>query len=133
MHIKLAFGGAAAIALVLTFGVMRSTTEPVVASPAVVTYDGEPLPKSDNIRIIELQKKAGMEALQSALLARSEQFKSEPVQTETIVPPIIMPAKSISEPPEVKRKHKVRTVAYDICRGKGKRFTHGGRSWRCRR
>jgi len=129
MHIKLAFGGAAAIALVLTLGVMRSTTEPVVASPAVATYDGEPLPKSDSIRVIELQKKAGMEALQSALLARSEQVKAEPVPTQTIVPPIIMPA----EPPEVKRKRKVRTVAYDICRGKGKRFTHGGRSWRCRR
>ena len=30
-------------------------------------------------------------------------------------------------------KRRAREVAFDICRGKGKRYTHGGRSWRCNR
>jgi hypothetical protein len=114
MHFKIAFGGAAVLALVLTVGTMRTT--------ASVEEEPLPLPKSDSIIAM---RKAGFEALQMAM-------SSEPpkvVQTETIVPPIVVPA----EPPETKKKHKVKTVAHDICRGKGKRYTHGHRSWRCRK
>lgn len=38
-------------------------------------------------------------------------------------------------PDKIKRKtaRARTTLAYDICRGKGRYFTNGGRSWRCRR
>ena len=52
-----------------------------------------------------------------------------PVKTEMITPePEVVP---VVEPP--KPVTKVRTVSYDICRGKGKRYIRGGKSWRCRR
>lgn len=54
-----------------------------------------------------------------------------PVKTEAITPkpePVAVP---VVEPP--KPVTKVRTVSYDICRGKGKRYIRGGKSWRCRR
>jgi hypothetical protein len=53
-----------------------------------------------------------------------------PVKTETITPKseVVVP---VVEPP--KPATKVRTVSYDICRGKGKRYIRGGKSWRCRR
>jgi hypothetical protein len=50
--------------------------------------------------------------------------------------PVVEP--EIKKPPEEaaveKRKARRERVAeYDICRGKGKRYTNNGRSWRCRR
>jgi hypothetical protein len=35
--------------------------------------------------------------------------------------------------PRLNRERGRKSYAYDICRGKGRYYTHGGRSWRCRR
>ena len=116
------------MSLILFVGAMRSSTEPVVAVAAVPSKDQEALPKGDNIRVIEMERKLGLDALQSAMSTKITEPK--PVQTETIVPPVPVTAEP-DDPPT--RKHRVRTASHDICRGKGKRYINGGRSWRCRR
>jgi hypothetical protein len=52
--------------------------------------------------------------------------------------PVVEP--EIKKPPEEvaadegrRRAKRERRAEYDICRGKGKRYTNSGRSWRCRR
>ena len=71
----------------------------------------------------------------------------KPVKTETITPevtPLSQPATrdvahslptATPVPVIPKQSTDLPTVAapYDICRGKGKRYTHNGKSWRCRK
>jgi hypothetical protein len=44
-------------------------------------------------------------------------------------PPELEPAGEPVVDPKPKRAHRER----DICRGKGRHYTNGGRSWRCNR
>ena len=56
------------------------------------------------------------------------------VKTEVVTPEVITPevsnAASNGEQTADTRTHH---PEHDICRGKGKRYTHNGKSWRCRR
>jgi hypothetical protein len=54
------------------------------------------------------------------------------------VAPVVEP--ETKKPPEEaaiekdrRKARRERRAEYDICRGKGKRYTNGGRSWRCQR
>ncbi len=74
--------------------------------------------------------------------AKIEQRWSAPPEVPVVpltvtAPPELEPmpvqvATSAREYTETKRKFR-RSYAYDICRGKGRYYTNGGRSWRCRR
>ena len=73
--------------------------------------------------------------LKKADLLRTLATTPKPVVTERIspdppvsVPPVAAPSDEEDKPLVVKRRRHV-----DICRGKGKRYTKGGKSWRCRR
>ncbi len=66
-----------------------------------------------------------------------------PVRVIPIIPTTNSKAPEVPVTPEVTeeptpavrvaKRYGSRTEARDICRGKGKRYTHNGRSWRCRR
>lgn len=127
-HFKLALGGAAVLALAITFSVGRSPAPPVaVASPFEETWN----------------EAAGPAALQSAALL-PHFVNNEPhlVKTETIKvesddvnvespPPENDKKKKLTTP---RHKDKVASVERNVCTRHGKRkvTTHGGRSWRCR-
>ena len=52
-----------------------------------------------------------------------------PQASVAAVPPELEPAAEPVVDPKPKRAHRER----DICRGKGRHYTNGGRSWRCNR
>ena len=62
-----------------------------------------------------------------------------PVQTVSYIQPIqlVTPPPMATEPDLSKKQHAVKIARKrkigddDICRGKGRYYTHGGRSWRC--
>jgi len=83
---------------------------------------------NDTMKVTELKK---------ADLLRIVGSQPKPVVTERVhpdppasMPPVILPSEEEDKPPVVKRR---RHAAVDVCRGKGKRYTKGGKSWRCRR
>jgi hypothetical protein len=51
-----------------------------------------------------------------------------PVEPLAVAPILEPPAVAPSSP-----KRKSKAFAFDICRGKGRYYTNGGKSWRCRR
>jgi hypothetical protein len=70
----------------------------------------------------------------------SRQIRTVTILPETAVTPPMPDLKvlppDIPPPPRVKRAHAVQpqsAQAHDICRGRGRVYTRGGKSWRCRR
>ena len=55
----------------------------------------------------------------------------KPVVTERILPEPTAAPEEEETPVQVRKRPSKKT--YDICRGKGKRYIRGGKSWRCRR
>jgi hypothetical protein len=106
----LATSASIALAGVILAG--RSHTIPAIAAPKGPSFD-----------------KVWHENAVAITLGSFNALGPRPVKTETVTPKpeavlTVEPAKPVT---------KVRTVSYDICRGKGKRYIRGGKSWRCRR
>lgn len=58
----------------------------------------------------------------------------EPVAPLTVqMPPELEPVMDQAVEPRRHRRHASRSEGSDICRGKGRSYTRGGRSWRCNR
>ena len=57
----------------------------------------------------------------------------KPVKTETITPEVTHSLPTATPVPVIPKQSTDLPTGADICRGKGKRYTHNGRSWRCRR
>jgi hypothetical protein len=125
--VKMALGGMAALALVVTIAIGRWPTPVVAAEPDQAPFD-------------QTWRDAAMPlAFKSAELASNitdtDIIAPKVVQVETVkmVPEIM----ALPDPPEEKpvAKRKLRYVEHDVCirHGLHKAFTHGGRSWRCRR
>ena len=111
----------AIFALLFIFATHRIVPEPTSAREAQFDESWE-----DVMQVFPLAKKTDP--------LRTIATESKPVVTERIVPDA--PAKVppvLALPEEDKPVVKRRRHARDVCRGKGKRYTHGGRSWRCRR
>jgi hypothetical protein len=67
-------------------------------------------------------------------LPRPAVLAPAPVAALPVVEPEIKKLPEEAAADERKRRVKrERVTEYDICRGKGKRYTNSGRSWRCRR
>jgi hypothetical protein len=117
--VKMALGGMAALALVVTIAIGRWPTPVVAAEPdrdAAMPLAFKSAELASNITVTDI-------------------IAPKVVQVETVkmVPEIM----ALPDPPEEKpvAKRKLRYVEHDVCirHGLHKAFTHGGRSWRCRR
>ena len=69
-----------------------------------------------------------------ALLAFDEQSKPKTVKTIAIKPeqPVLVEESLVPDPPPPKAEQR-RKPPFDICRGKGRNYYNGCRTWRCRR
>ena len=125
--LKIGLGGAASLALVITFAVGRSPS-PAQDRKAFEAWaerlaDDQPLKKADQIRVVS-----------------TERIVVEPIVKEvavpTKVPPIIQTDEDRGEKPKKRRHHHIRVANAEsnVCTRHGKRkvTTHGGKSWRCR-
>jgi len=114
---KIALGGLAALALVVTIAISRWSS-PVGAA------------ESDQPPFEETWRDAAMPLVfRSAALASITAPKIVQVEPVKMEPDVVM----LPDPPESKpvAKRKPRHVELDVCRGKAKRYH--GRSWKCRR
>jgi len=109
--------------------IMTATGTAIVAIPApkdpIVLENQFDEAWGDVMRVVALQK---ADRIRSIPLEK-------PVIAERVVPQpsaVVPPALSLPDegPPVAKRR---RHAGRDICRGKGRYYTHGGKSWRCRR
>jgi hypothetical protein len=124
-HFKIALGGAATLALAITFAIGRSPAPPVAAAVAT------PVPFDET-----WNEAAGQAALQSASLlphfVKTETIKVESDDVNVTPPPEDEPKKK--KLTSLRHRDKVASVERNICTRHGKRkvMTHGGKSWRCR-
>jgi hypothetical protein len=133
MKLLIAFAGAAALGLaaVLALHAMSSNQVPLprpkpverLAMASAAPLIEERWPKPVEIVRVTLPKPAALPTLAPASVA------AFPV----VEPEIKKPPEEVAADERKRRVKRERVTEYDICRGKGKRYTNGGRSWRCRR
>jgi hypothetical protein len=113
----------AIFALLFIFATHRIVPEPTSAREAQFDQSWE-----DVMQVFPLAKKT--DRIMETVSTEPKPIVVERIMPDTpVVPPVLMPVQD-DKPRIVRRRH---VEPRDICRGKGKRFTHGGRSWRCRR
>lgn len=124
----------AAIVAVMIAAASRDDGRPALKNEVVEEVQAEPqasTPKADR----ELTRPSDDMIIRAyAALARID---PEPVKVEAeAIPPVIAGAHvgaHAGERAKGKTRNHKSVGRYDLCRGKGKIYTRGGKSWRCRR
>lgn len=119
-HFKFACAAVAVMALVSTFMIGRSPSP----LPAAVNSD------TDSFDVV-WSTAASSAALKSATVPNKAVLPIAVQTTSVQIAQATAPAETKAETQT--KAEPTKKPSHDICRGKGKRYHNGGRSWRCRR
>lgn len=110
------------LALALTFAL---TSGPAAKAPVVVAVKGDRLPLA---RISNRWPVSEVVSAAPALPTLPVLPLQQPAPVTAAIPSAL--PEEPEEAPEARHRHR---HEHDICRGKGRSYTRGGRSWRCNR
>lgn len=123
------FGGALALAMLLTLALARMPQRPPLVQLPKLTFEQryvEPPALARPIRTIPITRAPEPKAEPAPKVPKAE------LPPEWADPPPPMAARAQRKPRAKVDKPRDKN-GRDICRGKGKKYTNNGRSWRCKR